>query len=130
MERYGVSDDMRPGLGYTERLRVLENREEAWATLDFRKTLKISAASDSTTLYGFAGGTLFLGKSLDPGRVPVGYSCLTLPSLSDAEGENLEWRWCNLETRILDVGHAVYEHDLIVALTGCVTSCSFCSHKV
>ena len=57
MKHYGVSDDMRHGLGYSERLRVLENREEAWATLDFCKTLQISAPSDSTCLYDFTAGT-------------------------------------------------------------------------
>jgi len=119
MERCGVSDDMRPGLSYLERLRVLESREEAWATLDFRRTVQVSIPSNSTRIYAFAGGTLLYGETLDPvgHRVTVGYSYVTLPSLSDVQGEKLEWKWCNLGTKILYIGLAVHEHDLIAALT-------------
>jgi hypothetical protein len=121
MERCGVSDDMRPGLSYTERLRVLENRDEAWATLDFRRTVQITVPSNSTSIYAFTGGTLLYGKTLNPeGRrvgLTVGYSYLTLPSLSDGQDEKSEWKWHNLGTRIICIGLAVHEHDLIAALT-------------
>jgi len=35
MERCAVSDEMSSGLGYADRLQILENRELAWAILDF-----------------------------------------------------------------------------------------------
>jgi len=121
MERCGVSDDMCPGLSYLDRLRVLENREAAWATLDFRRSVQVPVPINSTRIYDTTGGTLLLGKTLDleshRNLGTVGYSYVTLPSLSDAQGENLEWKWCNLEAKILDIGLAVHEHDLIAALT-------------
>jgi len=124
MERCGVSDDMRPGLSYLERLRVLENREEAWATLDFCRSVQVPVPINSTSIYDITGGTLFLGKTLDTEsrRDTVGYAYVTLPSLSDVQpatvqGEKLERKWCHLEMKILGVGYAVHEHDLIAALT-------------
>ena len=119
MERCGVRDDMRPGLGYPERLRVLENREEAWATLDFRRTVQVSVPSNSTHFYAFTGGTILYRKTLHPmgGRVTLGYSYLSLPSLCDVQCQNLEWKWCDLEAEILEIGLAVHEHDLMAALT-------------
>jgi len=121
MERCGVRDDMRPGLSYLERLHVLENREEAWATLDFRSSVLLPVPFNSTSIYDITGGTLLLGKTLDPeshrGSETVGYSYVALPSLSDPRGEKLEWKWCNLEAKILDIELAVHEHDLIAALT-------------
>ena len=119
MERCGVSDDMRPGLSYPERIRVLNNREEAWATLDFCRSVQVPVPINSTSIYDVTGGTLFLGKTLDPEsrRDTVGYSYVTLPSLCDVQGEKSEQKWFNLETKVLGVGHAVHEHDLIAALT-------------
>ena len=119
MERCAVSDDMRPGLGYLERLRILENREEAWATLDFCRSVQVPVPFNSTSIYDFTGGALLLGTTLDPEsrRDTVGYSYVALPSASDVQGEKLEWKWCSLETTILDIGLAVHEHDLIAALT-------------
>jgi len=125
MERFAVSDDLRPGLGYLERLRILENREEAWATLDFRRSVRVSIPFNSTSIYDFGGGVLLFGGTgtpLDPESPrladTVGYSYISLPSLSDIQGENLEWRWCSLETNILELELAIHKHDdLIVALT-------------
>ena len=122
LERCAVSDDLRPGLGYLERLRILENREEAWATLDFRRSGNISVPFDSTCTYDFTGGALILGTRppyADHERT-FGYSYISLPSLSDSEDQELEWKGFNLETEILDFGLAVHEHDLIAALTACV----------
>ena len=41
MECCSVSDDLRSGLGYLERVQILENREEAWPTLDFRRSVQV-----------------------------------------------------------------------------------------
>jgi hypothetical protein len=121
MERCAVSDEMRSGLGYPERLRILENREEAWATLDFRRTVQVSVPFHSTGVYDLTGGAFLLGtRPLRAADHPstVGYSYLSLPSLS--EDEEVEWKGFNLGVPILDVGLAVHEHDLIAVLTACV----------
>jgi len=122
LERCAVSDDLRPGLGYLERLRILENREEAWATLDFRMSGDISVPFDSTSTYDFTGGAFILGtrSSYADDECTFGYSYVSLPSLSDSQDQELEWKGFNLETEILDFGLAVHEHDLIAALTACV----------
>jgi hypothetical protein len=122
MERCAVSDDGRPGLGYLERLRILENREEAWATLDFRKTAQIPVPFNSTSTYDFAGGALLLGTRLEPPHASdqstVGCSYLSLPSLSDSQ--ELEWKRFGLGTEILDFALAADEVDLMAVLTACV----------
>jgi len=122
MERCAVSDDMRPGLGYLERLRILEKREEAWATLDFRSSLQVSVPFDPTDTYNITGGAFFLDtrhSHVNDGPEPtVGYSYISLPSISD--DKKVEWKGFNLGIPILDIGLAVHEHDLIAAVTSCV----------
>jgi len=115
---------MRPGLGYLERLRILEKREEAWAMLNFRRSVQVSAPLDpSSGAFGFTGGAFLFGKrSSCADRATVGYSYVSLPSPSDAQDQKLEWKGLSLGTRLLDVELAVHEHDLIAALTACVFS--------
>jgi len=119
MERCAVSDDMRPGLGYRERLRILEKREEAWAMLDFRRSEQVSVPFDATNLYDLTGGAFLQGTMLDcTSKRPTGYTFVSLPSLLDPQDQKSEWKSISLETQILDVGLAVHEHDLIAILTG------------
>jgi F-box domain len=124
MERSAVIDDIRPGLCYPDRPRILEKREEAWEVLDFRRSVQVSVPFDSTGIYDFTGGAFLLGTRLYSAnrRPTVGYSYLSLPSLSDAQDQKLEWKGLNLGVQILDVGLAVHEHDLMAALTACVFS--------
>ncbi|KAH9980743.1 hypothetical protein BJV74DRAFT_778968 [Russula compacta] len=119
MERSAVSDDIRPGLPYPERFRILKDREEAWTTLDFRRTVHVSVPFNSTGIYDFTGGAFLLGTRLYSAsrRPTVGYSYFSLPSLSDIQDQKLEWNGPSLGIQILDVGLAVHEHDLIAALT-------------
>jgi len=120
MERCAVNDDMLPGLGYFERLRILEEREEAWATLNFRRSVQVSVPFDPTDTYDFTGGAFLLGTraSLENDQPTFGHSYVSLPSLS--EDRKVEWKGFNLGISILDVGLAVHEHDLIAAVTACV----------
>ena len=122
MQRSGVSDDLRPGLCYSDRLQILERREEAWATLDFREPVHVRVPFDSTGIYDFTGGAFLLGTRLYSAthRHTIGYSYVSLPSLSEGKDEELQWMGLNLGIQILDVGLAVHEHDLIAALTACV----------
>jgi len=124
MERSAVSDDISPGLCYPDRLRILEKREEAWETLDFRKLVQVDVPFESTGIYDFTGGAFLLGTRLysTSRRPTVGYSYVSLPSLSDVQDQKLEWKGLSLGVQILDVGLAVHEHDLIAALTACVVS--------
>ena len=117
MERCGVTDDLGPGLWYSDRLCVLERREKAWEVLDFRKPVQVCVTFDSTDMYDLTGGAFLLSTS----RPAVGYSYVSLPSFSEEENQKeLQWKGLNLGIQILDVGLAVHEHDLIAALTACV----------
>ncbi|KAH9038808.1 hypothetical protein EDB85DRAFT_392455 [Lactarius pseudohatsudake] len=119
LERHGVSDDLRPGISYPERLLLLQRREEAWANLDFRKSVQVTVPFESTGIYDFTGGAFLLGTRLHSAsrRPTIGYSYLTPPSLSSTDDQKLKWQEISLGIQILDVGMAVHEHDLIAALT-------------
>ena len=119
LERSGVSDDLRPGISYPERLLLLQRREEAWANLDFHKNVQVTVPFESTGVYDFTGGTFLLGTRLHctSSGLTAGYSYVTLPSLTSTEDPKLKWRGLSLGIQILDVGLAVHEHDLIAALT-------------
>jgi F-box domain len=132
MERFGVTDDMNPGLSYPERLNLLEKREEAWKMLDFRRSVQITVPFHSTSIYDFTGGAFLLGTRLygTSHRPTAGYSYMPLPSLSDPPDQRLDWVKLDLGVQILDVGLAVHEHDLIAALTVCVSSTFLVIHKL
>jgi F-box domain len=128
IERCGVNDDLSPGLCYPDRLRILERREKAWAMLDFRKPVQVCVPFDSTGIYDFTGGAFLLGTRLYSAsrRPTIGYSYVSLPSFSEEEDQKeVQWMGLNLGIQILDVGLAVHEHDLIAALTACVSPLFF-----
>jgi hypothetical protein len=131
MERFGVTDDIRPGLSFPDRLKLLEKREDAWAMLDFRKSVQITVPFYSTSIYDFTGGAFLLGTRLNGTirRPTAGYSYMPLPSLSDPQDQKSNWVKLDLGVQILDVGLAVHEYDLIAALTVCVSSTFFVTHK-
>jgi F-box domain len=117
MERSAVSDDMSPGLSYPERLRILEKREEAWATLNFHRSINIPVPLDRSNLWCFTGGALLLGAALDceSHEPTVGHSYITLPSLSDAQDQAFEWKRHDFGTEVLEIQLAVHEHDMMIA---------------
>ena len=122
MECCGVSDDIRPGLCYSDRLRILERRERAWGMLNFSNSYRVHVPFDSTDLYELTGGALLIGTRMcaRDHRTSVGYSYVSLPSLSVEQDQKIQWIERDFGTQVLDVGMAVYEHDLIAALVVCV----------
>ena len=117
MERSSVSDDLSPGLSYPERLRLVKEREEAWETLNFRKSIQASVPFTSTGIHVLTSGAFFLDHANH--GTATGYSYLTLPSLSNAQDQKLEWKKSSLETEVLSFGLAVDEYDLIAVLAAC-----------
>jgi hypothetical protein len=121
MERSGVSDDISASLCYPERLRMLEKREEAWATLNFHRSINIPLPFDWSNYcpMSFTGGVVLFGTTTDcqSHQSTVGYSYVTLPSLSDAPDEKFEWKKHDFGAEVLDIQLAVHEHDMIAALT-------------
>ena len=129
MERSGVSDDLRPGISYSERLLLLQRREEAWANLDFHKNMHVTVPFESTGTFDFTGGTFLLGTrphSINS-QSTIGYSHVTLPSLTSTGDQKLKWEGLRMGIQIVDVGLAVHEHDLIAVLTACVSFPAFLS---
>jgi len=47
----------------------------------------------------------------------MGHSCVTLPTLSDAQDQTFEWKRHNFGAEVLDIQLAVHEHDMIAAVT-------------
>ena len=127
MERSGVSDDLRPGISYPERLLLLQRWEEAWANLDFHKNVQVTILFESTGIYDFTGGAFLLGTRLhSTSRQPTTDRVLLryLPSLTSTEDLMLKWRGLSLGgIQLMDIGLVVHEHDLITALTACVFPC-------
>ena len=119
MERSAVSDDMSPGLHYPERLRILEKREEAWAMLNFHRSVNIPIPFNPSNHWSFTGGALLLGTALDreSHQDTVGYSHVTLPSLSGAQDQKIEWKGHSFEAGVLQIELAVHEYDMVAALT-------------
>ena len=119
MERSGVSDDMSPGLSYPERLHVLEKREEAWAMLNFHRSVNIPIPFNRSRHWSFTGGALLLGTALnyESHQTTVGYSYVTLPLLSDTQDQKFEWKGHNFDAEVIDIELAVDEYDMVAALT-------------
>jgi len=122
MERCGVTDDLLPGLCYSDRLRILERHEEAWAMLNFRNSIQVHVPFDATSMYDLTGGMLFLGPRLwTTNRLAsVGYSYVSLPSLFVERDQKLQWMEHDIGIETLDFRLAAHEHDLLAAVTVCV----------
>jgi hypothetical protein len=117
MERCSLSDDLSPGLSYPERLRIVQEREEAWEMLDFRKSIRVSTRIKSSGMYDLTSGAFFLNCANH--GTTTGYSYITLPSLSNVQDQKLEWKEFSLETQVLNFGLAVDKHDMIAVVTAC-----------
>ena len=96
--------------------------------MTFIKFVQVTVPFESTGIYDFTGGAFLLGTRLHSTsrRPTIGYSYVTLPSLTSTEDPTLKWQGLSMGgIQILDVGLAVHEHDLIAALTACVSSHAF-----
>ncbi|KAM6497457.1 hypothetical protein JOM56_007930 [Amanita muscaria] len=110
----GVIDNPQSPLSYGERLEALKRREDAWKKLKpvFETTIKV-IEYESSTFYELSAGNYFI---LDKSWKNL-YYCL-LPS---SPQDNPQWlripghgpgkSWSGF---ILEIGMAVYEHDLVV----------------
>ncbi|KAM6500889.1 hypothetical protein JOM56_003903 [Amanita muscaria] len=109
----GVIDNPQSPLSYAERLEALKKREGGWRKLTPMFETTIKPIDQPSTLYELAGGSYFL---TDEHRRDL-YHC-HLPSSPE---DNPQWlripghgprqSWSGF---ILDMGMAVYEHDLVV----------------
>jgi hypothetical protein len=112
----GVEDNPLSKLSIQERLERLASQEDGWAHLDFDFTKKISVEHNPSGIYDLTGGIYLLG---DQRRRALHYC--TLPSKSS---DQTRWSRIDVEENIIDMGLAIYEHDLVAIVTMFV-SCQF-----
>ncbi|KIL63036.1 hypothetical protein M378DRAFT_80273 [Amanita muscaria Koide BX008] len=109
----GIIDNPRSPLSYAERLEALKKREDAWRTLTPVFETTINVDHQASSVYDLTAGTYLLGDH----NLRDLYYC-RLPS---SPQDNPRWIRIpchgpeqNRSGIIIDMGMAVYEHDLIV----------------
>lgn len=113
-----------------DRLRLLKTQEQAWINLNFAKTVKIETKPKPSSIYDLTGGIFLLGETTESGPDTTEALNLThLPSKDDDFNEKERdearsylpnpWWTIDLKTncKLVDVGLAVHEHDLIAVVT-------------
>ena len=74
----GISDDLRPSY-HPGRLFLLQRREEAWANVNFSKSVQVTVPFESTGIYDFTSGAFLLGTKLHvTSRSPSSYHWVLL----------------------------------------------------
>ncbi|KAG5635377.1 hypothetical protein H0H81_011468 [Sphagnurus paluster] len=104
-----VQDNKYSDLPVPERLRILKNREEAWATcsIDFRRTIPVPhKASD---IYGVTDGIYFLGDE--------SHHILHYVKLPSSISDEVKWEKIKVSKRLIAIGLSIYKHDLIALIT-------------
>ena len=122
----GVLNNPNCNLPYADRYEALLKREKAWSRLQPVFKMTFDAIKEPSTIYDLTAGAFLLGD--------VNYRDLhycTLPSTPNdipqwtalhAHGPNKIW-----SGNIIDMGMAIYEHDLIVNVVSCVRHFLFCA---
>jgi hypothetical protein len=112
----GAEDNPNSKLTTSERLDLLNAREDAWRNIhfDFRQTIDVT--HNPSGIYDLTGGVYLLG---DYSRHALHY--LKLP---EEPSDVPKWSHVDVDhqwhTRIIDMAFAIYEHDLIAIVTSFV----------
>ncbi|KAF5376316.1 hypothetical protein D9615_008467 [Tricholomella constricta] len=95
----------------TERLALLNSREQGWARLsfNFQRTIPVLHHLDPIGIYGLVDGVYLLG---DESRRRLHYC--KLPS---KPSDPTDWSHIDVDCTFVDVGLNIYEHDLIAVVT-------------
>ncbi|KAK2463307.1 hypothetical protein APHAL10511_004962 [Amanita phalloides] len=114
-DKAGVRDnpDPRCTLSYAERLAVLKTREHAWDYVQPQFTSIFNVKHEPSTIYDLTAGAYLLGDSnlrdLHYCRLPSTQGDIPHWTRIHGHGPNEGW-----DGIVVDMGMAVYEHDLIV----------------
>ncbi|KAI0777510.1 hypothetical protein BD413DRAFT_517383 [Trametes elegans] len=118
----GMIDNPASRLVPGDRLRILQNKEEAWRTLDLSDKRSLPLSHNPSGIYDLTGGVLLLGER----RHGEGFSgtdsvhTVKLHSVfSESNSSTRRSLWSNLDLgeQVIDVGLAIQEHDLIAIVT-------------
>lgn len=111
----GVRDNPNCTLDLATRLQRLDQRELAWSRFrpNFKTTIDIPHRP--TGIYDLTGGLYLLGDGIP---VTKGLNCVVLPSTESGPPLNeLKWTRTSVGRKIVDVGLALQEHDLVAVVT-------------
>jgi len=108
-----------------DRLRILKERERAWHRLEFSRIAHIQVPHNPSSIYDLTGGTFLLGESysriLPVWRSTDATRSINLRALLKANDTTnvLDGPWAHIDihSKIMDVGIAAQEHDLIAIVT-------------
>ncbi|KAG5651944.1 hypothetical protein H0H81_006828 [Sphagnurus paluster] len=108
----GVENNQHSTVSISDRLEVLNSLQLGWArgNVDFKKTVPV--LHQPSGIYDLKGGVYLLG---DVDRRTLHY--FTLPCTPDDE---VVWKKIEIEKLFVDIGLAIYEHDLIAVFTSSV----------
>ncbi|OCH87066.1 hypothetical protein OBBRIDRAFT_782191 [Obba rivulosa] len=100
-----------------DRLRLLKATQRAWNSLDFGPPRAIRVPFNPSSIYDLSAEVFLLGETQStsqfPGTDAVRFIFLDQPGMTDTP----PWRSVDLQQKIIDVGLAVHEHDLMALVT-------------
>ncbi|KAH9831200.1 uncharacterized protein C8Q71DRAFT_910851 [Rhodofomes roseus] len=108
-----------------DRLRILKERESAWQRMEFSRVAQIQVPHNPSSIYDLTGGMFLLGESysriLPTWRPTDAARYLNLrAALKNSENATVldgPWARIDVNAKIMDVGIAAQEHDLIAIVT-------------
>lgn len=120
MQAYGVEDNAESTLNVAERLDRLRKHEDAWSNLKIAFTKTIDVHNPTSGIYDLTSGVYLLGEgSRYHRRLTTAVHWLQLPS---SLHEEPKWNKIDVGAKIVDIGLAIREHDLIAVVTSYVLS--------
>jgi hypothetical protein len=110
----GVIDNPYCPLSISERLEALRKREHAWGNFVIGSRVPISVSGRPSGIYDLTGGIFLLGNAaIWDHRITTSIDYIRLPSSPPPP----PWSRLSIHRHIVDVGLAVYEHNLIAIVT-------------
>ena len=111
-------------LALADCLRLLKERERSWHRLEFSRVVEVQVPHPPSSIYDLTGGIFLLGESYSR-RLPTWRPTDATRHIdlraallsSDANVLDGPWLRIDVKSKIMDVGIAAQEHDLIAIVT-------------
>ncbi|KDR71525.1 hypothetical protein GALMADRAFT_281783 [Galerina marginata CBS 339.88] len=116
LQKSSMQNNPACSLSLPSRLKMIKDRELAWASFDFKFVTKVKVPSELFGVYDVSARVLLLGKeSSNEAFEPDGIQSVRLPS-SDDENVSIEWKNLDLGATILDFRPSIEAHDLVACV--------------
>jgi hypothetical protein len=124
-EAAGVRDNPRSHLATAERLDRLRRREDAMTRFRISHIRTVPVQIPTSGIYDLSGGVYLLGTAAPHDRsVTTGINCLRFQTIAETpEWSEIKIGFEKTGRRIIDIGLALQEHDLIALVTSSCVSC-------